>query len=104
MTTTLKPELQRAVALYYDGSGAPQVTARGLGEEAQEIMDLARQHNIPLCDNPALVALLSEIELGETIPEALYIAVAHIIAFAWELRDFAPGAPAGPRPDNPLKI
>lgn len=100
MKPMLKPELQSAVALYYDGSGAPQVTAKGLGDEAQEIIDLARQHNIPLCDNPALVALLAEIELGESIPEALYIAVAHIIAFAWELRDFAPG----PSPGDPLKI
>lgn len=101
MNTPLKPELQSAVALYYDGSGAPQVTAKGLGEEAQAIIDLAREHNVPLCDNPALVALLSEIELGESIPEALYIAVAHIIGFAWELRGMAPGQPP---PGDPLKI
>lgn len=104
MTTTLKPELQSAVALYYDGTGAPQVTAKGLGDEAREIIDLARQHNVPLCENPALVALLAEIELGETIPEALYIAVAHIIAFAWDLRDLTPGPTPGPFSGDPLKI
>lgn len=83
---TLRPELQKAVALYYDGSGAPQVTAKGLGDDALALIEQARQDNIPLCDNPALVELLAEIEVGESIPEALYIAVAHIIAFAYQLR------------------
>lgn len=87
----LRPELQKAVALFYDGRGAPQITAKGSGAEAEAIMALARQHGVPLCDNPALVELLSQIEIGDQIPEALYITVAHIIAFAYRLRD--PQAP-----------
>lgn len=83
----LRPELQKAVALFYDGHGAPQVTAKGSGAEAEAILALAREHGVPLCDNPALVELLSHIEIGEQIPEALYITVAHIIAFAYRLRD-----------------
>lgn len=94
----LRPELQKAVALFYDGHGAPQVTAKGTGAEAEAIMALAREHGVPLCDNPALVELLSQIEIGEQIPEALYITVAHIIAFAYRLRD--PGA--GQQQANPL--
>lgn len=93
----LRPELQKAVALYYDGDGAPQLTAKGLGDEAQAIIELARTHNIPLCDNPALVELLSHLELGEQIPEALYIAVAHIVALAYRLR----GAESAPMPRSP---
>lgn len=96
----LRPELQKAVALFYDGSGAPQVTAKGTGAEAEAIMALAQEHGVPLCDNPALVELLAQIEIGEQIPEALYITVAHIIAFAYRLRDpqtTQPG-PAGPLP------
>lgn len=97
----MNPELQKAVALFYDGSGAPQVTAKGTGVEAQEIIELAREHGVPLCDNPALVELLSQIEIGEQIPEALYIAVAHIIAFAYRLRSPKPG---GPERANPLQL
>jgi flagellar biosynthesis protein len=94
----MNPELQKAVALFYDGSGAPQVTAKGTGAEALEIMALAREHGVPLCDNPALVELLSQIEIGEQVPEALYIAVAHIIAFAYRLRSSKPNGPAMPNP------
>lgn len=83
-------QLRKAVALYYDGRNAPTVTARGLGEEAELIMDIARQHGVPLCDNAALVDLLVTLELGDNIPETLYIAVAHIIAFAYELQGRAP--------------
>jgi flagellar biosynthesis protein len=101
MSTTppLRPELQKAVALFYDGHGAPQVTAKGAGVEAEAIMALAREHGVPLCDNPALVELLSQIEVGEQIPEALYITVAHIIAFAYRLRD---PKVADPQQNNPL--
>lgn len=82
----LPPEIRKAVALYYDGTGAPQITAKGTNEEAEQIVALAREHGVPLCDNPALVELLSRIELGEHVPETLYIAVAHILAFAYGLR------------------
>ncbi len=105
----LSPELQKAVALYYDGSGAPQVTAKGLGDEALALIEQARRDNIPLCDNPALVELLAEIEVGESIPEALYIAVAHIIAFAYQLRHTEMAGPpsrgtGGSETGHPLKI
>lgn len=82
----VKPELQKAVALFYDGRGAPQITAKGVDQEAAEIVALAKEHGVPLCDNPALVELLSQIELGEYVPETLYVAVAHILAFAYGLR------------------
>ncbi|NIB44527.1 flagellar protein FhlB [Pseudomaricurvus alkylphenolicus] len=83
-------QLRKAVALFYDGKQAPTVTAKGLGEEAERILEVAREHEIPLCDNEALVDLLVTLELGESIPEALYIAVAHIIAFAYELQGKVP--------------
>lgn len=79
-------ELKRAVALFYDGSDAPTLTAKGIGNDADEIIRIAQEHGIPLCDNQPLVELLSQMELGDTIPEALYIAVAHIIAFAYKMR------------------
>ncbi len=83
-------QLQKAVALFYDGESAPSVTAKGIGEEAQAIMDIAQEHGIPLCDNGPLVDLLVHLELGDQIPEALYTAIAHIIAFAYELQGKVP--------------
>jgi len=76
----------KAVALFYDGNQAPTVTAKGYGDQAEEIIRLAEEAGVPLCDNGALVELLVQLELGDTIPEEVYIAVAYIIAFAYELQ------------------
>lgn len=83
--TITKDQLQKAVALFYDGKNAPQVSAKGTGAVADEIISIAREHNVPLCDNEALVNLLVTLELGDEIPTTLYIAVAYIIAFAYDL-------------------
>ncbi|WP_347331406.1 EscU/YscU/HrcU family type III secretion system export apparatus switch protein [Marinimicrobium locisalis] len=83
-------ELEKAVALFYDGSNAPHVSAKGQGDVAREIMAIAEAEGVPLCDNRALVELLVTLELGDEIPESLYIAVAHIIAFAYELQGKKP--------------
>lgn len=85
-------ELQKAVALYYDGKNAPHVSAKGTGEVAEQIIAIAQEHGVPLCDNSALVDLLVTLELGDEIPEALYIAVAYIIAFAYQLEGKIPDA------------
>lgn len=75
-----------AVALNYDEESAPRVTAKGKGDIAEHIMAVARANNIPLQENPELVKVLVELELGSQIPEALYLAVAEVIAFAYLLR------------------
>ena len=72
-----------AVALRYDGAGAPQVTAKGKGLVAEQILKLAREHGVPLYEDGALVELLSRLDLGEEIPRSLYVAVAQVIAFAY---------------------
>jgi flagellar biosynthesis protein len=79
-----------AVALRYDGENAPKVTAKGTQEVAQQIIELAQKHNIPLNENKELVTLLATLELGEEIPEMLYLAVAEIIAFAYMLKGKVP--------------
>ena len=76
---------KRVVALRYDGSGAPVVTASGSGELASRIMEIAKLHDIPVYRDTGLAALLSEVDLGAEIPEALYLAIAEVIAFAWML-------------------
>jgi flagellar biosynthesis protein len=93
MTANYSPqELQKAVALYYDGKNAPHVSAKGTGKLAEEIIAIAQEHGVPLCDNSTLVDLLVTLELGDEIPEALYIAVAYIIAFAYQLEGKTPDA------------
>ncbi len=86
-----------AVALHYDGESAPQVTAKGSGELAEQIMAIARQHDIPLQENAELVQLLSQLELGDEIPQELYLAIAEIIAFTYMLKG---KRPEGFEPDN----
>ena len=89
MTDVITPA-DIAVALRYDGENTPTVTAKGRGDLAQEIIDLALANEIPLENNPELVKLLSTIPLGNEIPETLYIAVAEVIAFAYLLSDKVP--------------
>ena len=72
-----------AVALKYDGINAPRVTAKGLDELAARIIELARAHNVPLHEDPGLAFLLSQLELGDEIPESLYFVIAEVIAFAY---------------------
>lgn len=86
MNTPSHKPLRIAVALEYDGHTAPRVTAKGKGPIAEEIIALARSHDIPLQDQPELVKLLSKVDLGEEIPRQLYVAVAEVIAFTRLLR------------------
>jgi len=74
-----------AVALHYNGNGAPRVVAKGGGQIADRIIETAREHNVPLQEDAALAATLSRIELGREIPRELFVAVAHVLAFAWSV-------------------
>src|SRR6185503_12506199 len=74
-----------AVALHYSGSGAPRVVAKGGGLVAERIVETAREHNVPLQQDAALAGALARIDLGREIPRELYVAVAHVLAFAWSV-------------------
>jgi flagellar biosynthesis protein len=74
-----------AVALNYDGTGAPKVTAKGKGLLAEQIIQLAEEHNIPLRQDAGLVRILANMPLDREIPRELYVAVAEVIAFAYLL-------------------
>lgn len=88
-------EVDIAVALHYDGDSAPKLTAKGQGEIAQQIYEIAKQHDVPLHEDADLVQLLSRLDLGDEIPRNLYIAVAEVIAFAYlvsgKYKDVMPG-------------
>jgi flagellar biosynthesis protein len=77
----------KAVALSYDSSqqAAPKVTAKGSGLIANNIIQKAKQHQIPLQEDPSLVELLSQLKINETIPEQLYGAVAEVFAFIYHV-------------------
>ncbi len=78
-----KDEILRAIALQYDGENAPIVTASGEGAIAEEILRIAREHNIPLREDALLAELLSDLNLGEEIPPLLYRVIAEVIAYAY---------------------
>jgi flagellar biosynthesis protein len=72
-----------AVALDYSGEGAPRVVASGEHALAERIAALAREHGVPVVTDYGLIGLLSQIPLGEEIPEALYLAVAEVLAYVF---------------------
>ncbi len=92
-----------AVALKYDDSRmrAPRVVAKGVDVLAQQIRLVASAHRIPLVDAPPLArALYATTQLGQEIPAALYVAVAQILAYVYQLRQAtAQGDPPPPRPE-----
>ncbi len=76
------PKRPLAIALGYEmGDNAPVVLATGRGLIAEKIIEVAREHDVPLEVDPMLAQALSSIELGEEIPEQLYVAVAEVIGF-----------------------
>ena len=94
-----------AVALKYgeNSRGAPQVVAKGADEVAAKIRELAGEHKVAILEAPALArALYKHTEIGDEIPEALYGAVAEVLAYVFQLRSYGSGH--GQRPDKPKKL
>ncbi len=79
-----------AVALHYDGKEAPRVTAKGTGELAEQIIALAKKHGIPLQEDATLISLLAKLDLGDEIPQPLYVAIAEVLTFAYILNGKTP--------------
>lgn len=79
-----------AVALKYDGEKAPTITATGTHELADEIIRIAREHNVPLYENAELASILARLSLNDEIPDSLYRVIAEILAFAFHIRGRTP--------------
>ncbi len=78
-----------AVALRYDPErdSAPVVVAKGMRLLAERIREIAISHDVPIVENPPLArTLYRTVEVGETIPEKLYRAVAEILAYVYRLK------------------
>jgi flagellar biosynthetic protein FlhB len=79
-----------AVALSYSHgkSGAPQVVAKGAGDLARKMRELAGRHNIPIVQNRELArALFREVDYDGYVPEKLYPQVAKIMVWVYTMRD-----------------
>lgn len=83
---------RQAVALRYkyQEQTAPKVTAKGQGVIAEQIIALAEEHDVHIHESPELVELLVRLHVGDEIPEALYKAIAEVIAFAYNLKAAKP--------------
>ncbi len=78
-----------AVAIKYDPAlaPAPMVLAKGLNHLAEKIKDIARKNNVPIRENkPLAQALYKSVEIGQTIPEDLYKAVAAVLAEIYRIK------------------
>jgi flagellar biosynthesis protein len=87
-----------AVALAYrTGDTAPKVVARGTGAIAETIIERAREAGVYVHESTELVALLMKVDLDQRIPPQLYVAVAELLAWLYQVE--AGGSPgAGPPP------
>ncbi len=83
MTEAAKPPVSLAVALEYERGtrNAPRVVAKGRGELARRIVELAHEHDVVIEANGPLAQALAGVELDDEIPLELYEAIAEIIGF-----------------------
>ena len=96
-----------AVALKYDPvhSGAPVVVAKGADFLAQKIREVASEHDVIVLESPPLArAVFYSTELEQPIPAGLYLAVAQVLAYVYQVRQFqeGKGKRPGPMPEPPI--
>ncbi|MEL7558756.1 flagellar biosynthesis protein FlhB [Stutzerimonas chloritidismutans] len=96
-----------AVALKYDGSkgGAPMLVAKGGDFVALKIREIANEHQVTVLESPALArAVYYSTELDREIPAGLYLAVAQVLAYVYQLRQYRSGKGKRPDPLSSLPI
>ena len=83
------PDPQRAAAAlaYQTGDSAPRVVAKGKGILADNIIERARASGVYVHESRELLALLMQIDLDSHIPPQLYIAVAELLAWLYQLEE-----------------
>ncbi len=83
-------DLLEAIALFYDQSEAPVVLAKGEGSLASEIITMGKKYGVHLHEDPALMEQLSSLDVGDRIPQQLFLAIAEIIAYVYKLEGRTP--------------
>jgi flagellar biosynthesis protein len=81
---TLPPDVEVAALRYdTDQENAPKLVARGRGHTAQRILELAKEHDLPIRKDPTLVSILGALDVGAEIPPDLYGVIAEVLAWAY---------------------
>ncbi|MDQ0214317.1 flagellar biosynthesis protein [Oikeobacillus pervagus] len=78
---------KQAAALSYhpESPNPPVLVAKGKGKIAENIINQAKEHHIPIQEDPSLVELLGQLEMNKMIPEELYNAVAEVFTFVYRI-------------------
>ncbi len=76
-----------AAALQYDPlkSEPPQILAVGRGVTAEEIVRVAKEHNVPLYEDAGLVEALARLDVADCVPRELYAVVAEVLAYVYRV-------------------
>lgn len=73
---------KKAVALQYEaGNGAPVIVASGMGYMAEKIVEVAADSGVPIYEDNSLATILTQLKLGQEIPEELYKAIVEIYVY-----------------------
>lgn len=90
-TPEKEQQKRSAVALRYDieKDAAPLVLATGRGRVADEILRIAQENEIPLYEDPRIAGILSKLKMDTEIPPELYVLVAGVLFFVFQLDKMA---------------
>ena len=73
---------RKAVALQYEvGDGAPVIVASGMGYMAEKIVEVASDSGVPIYEDNSLATILTQLKLGQEIPQELYQAIVEIYVY-----------------------
>ncbi len=95
MSRRKNKNLKSAVALKYytEKDAAPIVTAKGEGLLAERIIQLAKENEVPIKEDPDLVQILSQVDINKEVPPSVYKVVAELLAFVYKLNNKYQGFP-----------
>jgi flagellar biosynthesis protein len=84
----VKKNVKRAIALGYEAGRdeAPRVLAAGQGFIADKILEIAKQQQLPIREDPILAEALSQVDLNKAIPPELYAVVAEVFSFVYRIK------------------
>jgi flagellar biosynthesis protein len=87
-----KSLIKSAVSIKYNAKTdkAPKVTAKGKGMIGEKIVALAKEHGIPIKEDPDLVQILSQMDINEEIPPVMYHVLAELLAFIYRINQEFP--------------
>jgi len=94
-----------SVAIKYEqeGTRAPYIVAKGVDFMALKIREVAREYEVPVMESPPLCrAIYHTTEIGDEVPEELFVAIAQILAYIYQLEQFRQGKSGRPKslPEN----